>query len=393
MIRSPPEPALEATVAMSAHRPVFRDDHEMLRRQVERFVAQEILPYYAQWEDMGVTPRALWRMAGANGLLNCAIPAPWGQGGDFGHSAVVLETIACANCLGIGFSIHSDMVAPYILHLGTRQQKDRWLPRMTSGECIGALAMTEPDAGSDLKAIRTRARRERSHYVLSGVKTFITNGANADLVLVMASTTPELGARGLSLFVVERGMSGFNSGPPLRKIGQHAQDTSELFFNDVHVPLENRLGDENAAFEHVTQELAQERLAIALRAAANMEGMIESTAAYVKQRKAFGRRIVDFQNARFKLSGAIAQSSMLRVFLDDCLAKHMRRELDPITAAIAKLNATEMQGRVLDELLQMFGGYGYMAEYGIGRAWTDARALRILGGTSEIMLDIIGKRI
>ncbi|QNP50313.1 acyl-CoA dehydrogenase family protein [Diaphorobacter aerolatus] len=378
---------------MQASRPVFRDDHEMLRAQVQRFVAQEILPFYAQWEDMGVTPRELWRKAGANGLLNCAIPAPWGHDGDFGHAAVVLETIARANCLGIGFSIHSDMVAPYILHLGTREQKDRWLPRMTSGEWIGAIAMTEPDAGSDLKAIRTRARREHDHYVLSGVKTFITNGANADIVIVLASTAPELGARGLSLFVVERGMAGFTSGAPLRKIGQHAQDTSELFFNDVQLPLENRLGAENAAFEHATAELAQERLAIALRAAASLEGMIDATADYVKQRKAFGRRIVDFQNARFKLADAIAQTTMLRVFLDDCLARHMRLELDPVTAAIAKLNATELQGRILDDLLQMFGGYGYMAEYGIGRAWTDARALRILGGTSEIMRDIIGKRI
>ncbi|QIL84019.1 acyl-CoA dehydrogenase [Diaphorobacter sp. HDW4A] len=375
------------------NRPVFREDHLQFQAQVERFVAQEILPFYTQWEDIGVTPRGLWRKAGANGLLNCAIPAPWGQGGDFGHAAVVLETLARNNCLGIGFSIHSDMVAPYILHLGTRDQKDRWLTRMSDGEYIGAIAMTEPDAGSDLKAIRTRARRERGHYVLNGTKTFITNGANADLVIVMASTAPELGARGLSLFVVERGMVGFTHGAPLRKIGQHAQDTSELFFDDVRVPLENRLGEENAAFEHVGIELAQERLAIALRAGANLEGMIEATAQYVKQRKAFGRRIVDFQNARFKLADAIAQSTMLRTFLDDCIAKHMRGELDAVTAAIAKLNATEMQNKQLDELLQLFGGYGYMADFGIGRAWTDARALRILGGTSEIMRDIIGKRI
>ncbi|MBF5007710.1 acyl-CoA dehydrogenase family protein [Diaphorobacter caeni] len=375
------------------NRTVLREDHLLLQTQVERFVKQEILPFYAQWEELGVTPRGLWRKAGANGLLNCAIPAPWGQGGDFGHATVVLETLARNNCLGIGFSIHSDMVAPYILHLGTREQKDRWLTRMTDGECIGAIAMTEPDAGSDLKAVRTRARRERGHYVLNGTKTFITNGTNADIVIVLASTAPDLGARGLSLFVVERGMPGFSHGVPLRKIGQHAQDTSELFFDDVKIPLENRLGEENAAFEHASVELAQERLAIALRAGANLEGMIDATALYVKQRKAFGRRVVDFQNARFKLADAIAQTTMLRTFLDDCLGKHMRGELDPVTAAIAKLNATEMQNRQLDELLQLFGGYGYMADYGIGRAWTDARALRILGGTSEIMRDIIGKRI
>ena len=393
MSMNPPNTPLPGVSPIKQNRPVLRDDHQLLQTQAERFVAQEVLPHYAQWEDLGATPRALWRKAGANGLLNCAIPAPWGQGGDFGHAAVVLEAIARANCLGIGFSIHSDMVAPYIVRLGTHEQKDRWLPRMTSGECIGAIAMTEPNAGSDLKAIHTRARRERTHYVLNGAKTFITNGANADIVIVMASTAPELGARGLSLFVLERGMKGFTSGPPLRKIGQHAQDTCELFFDDVQVPLENRLGEENCAFEYAATELAQERLAIALRATASLEGMIDATAEYVKQRKAFGRRIVDFQNARFKLADAIAQVTMLRVFVDDCLARHMRGELDAVTAAIAKLNATEVQGNQLDELLQLFGGNGYMADYGIGRAWADARALRILGGTSEIMRDIIGKRI
>ncbi|QNN57589.1 acyl-CoA dehydrogenase family protein [Diaphorobacter ruginosibacter] len=374
-------------------RTVFRDDHWMLQTQVARFVEQEILPYYAQWEDLGVTPRSLWRKAGANGLLNCAIPAPWGHGGDFGHAAVVIEEIARANCLGIGFSIHSDMVAPYILRLGTQEQKNRWLPRMTEGECIGAIAMTEPDAGSDLKSIRTRAKRSGRHYVLSGQKTFVTNGSHADLVLVLASTAPELGARGLSLFAVERGMPGFRQGQPLRKIGQHAQDTCELFFDDVQIPASHRLGDENAGFEYVTSELAQERLAIALRAAAHLEGMIESTCDYVKQRKAFGRRVMDFQNTRFTLSRAMSQSSMLRVFLDDCLARHMRGELDAVTAAMAKLNATEMQNALLDDMLQLFGGYGYMADVGIGRAWADARALRIFGGTSEIMNEIIGRSL
>lgn len=374
-------------------RTVFRDDHLTFQSQVQRFILQEILPHYEQWEQSGVTPRELWRKAGDNGLLNCAIPEPWGAGGDFGHSAIVIETIARANCLGIGFSIHSDMVAPYIMRLGTSAQKDRWLPRMTSGQSIGAIALTEPDAGSDLKAIRTRAKPAGSHYVLNGQKTFITNGVNADIVLVLASTHPEMGARGLSMLVVERGMKGFEQGQPLRKLGQHAQDTCELFFDNVEVPADNLLGIENAGFSYVTEELAQERLSIALRAAANLEGMIEETIEYVSQRKAFGRRVLDFQNTRFTLADAIAQSTMLRSFLDDCLERHMHGKLDATSAAIAKLNATELQGRLLDSLQQLFGGYGYMAECGIARAWADARALRLLGGTSEIMREIIGKSV
>ncbi|MGU7770233.1 acyl-CoA dehydrogenase family protein [Burkholderia sp. MR1-5-21] len=374
-------------------RTVFRDDHSMFRDQVERFIDKEILPYYARWERDGITPRSLWRKAGDSGLLNCALPAPYGRDGDFGHAAVVIEALARANCLGIGFSIHSDMVAPYLWHFGTDVQKDRWLPRMADGELIGAVAMTEPGAGSDLKAIRTRARRDGCHYVLSGQKTFITNGVNAGVIVVLASTEPELGARGLSLFVVEEGLAGFSKGPPLAKIGQHCQDTCELFFDDVRVPADHRLGEENAAFEYVTRELAQERLAIALRAAASLEGMIRVTTDYAGQRKTFGRRVLDYQNTRFKLADAVAKSTMLRVFLDDCLARHLAGELDAVTAAMAKLNATELQGAILDDLLQLHGGYGYTAEFDIGRAWVDARALRIFGGTSEILREIIGKSL
>lgn len=374
-------------------RTVFRDDHEQFRDQVQRFIANEILPHYAQWERDGITPRALWQKAGENGLLNCAIPEPHGLGGDFGHAAVVIEALARANCLGIGFSIHSDMVAPYLVNFGTAEQQGKWLPPMTSGEMIGAIAMTEPGAGSDLKAVRSRARREGDAWVLSGQKTFITNGVNAGLVVVLASTNPDLGARGLSLFVVEEGVPGFTKGPPLAKIGQHCQDTCELFFDDVHLPADALLGEEGAAFEYVTRELAQERLAIALRAAASLEGMLDEAREYLTQRKVFGRRVLDFQNTRFKLADALAKSTMLRVFLDDCLARHMKGELDAVTSAMAKLNATELQGQVLDDLLQLYGGYGYMSEYGIGRAWADARALRIFGGTSEILREIVGKQL
>ncbi|WP_447981232.1 acyl-CoA dehydrogenase family protein [Achromobacter kerstersii] len=372
-------------------RRVFRDDHELFRDQVRRFVASEIAPYYAEWEKAGVTPRALWKRAGDEGLLNCALPDPYGLGGDFGHSAVVIEELAHANFLGIGFSIHSDMVSPYLLNFGTDAQKDRWLPAMTRGDVIGAIALTEPGAGSDLKAIRTRARRDGDSYVLSGQKTFITNGVNAGLAIVLASTDPDLGARGLSLFCVEENLPGYTKGTALNKIGQHSQDTCELYFDDVRVPADCLLGQENAAFEYMTRELARERLAIALRAAASVEGMLDEAAQYTRDRKVFSRRVIDYQNTRFKLANARAQTTMLRVFLDDCLARQMEGELDPTTAAIAKLNATEIQGRVLDDLLQMYGGYGYMAEYGIGRAWVDARALRIFGGTSEVMLEIIGR--
>jgi len=372
-------------------RRVFRDDHELFRDQVRRFVASEIAPHYAEWEKAGVTPRALWKRAGDEGLLNCALPDPYGLGGDFGHSAVVIEALAHANFLGIGFSIHSDMVSPYLLNFGTDAQKDRWLPAMTQGDIIGAIALTEPGAGSDLKAIRTRARRDGNDYVLSGQKTFITNGVNAGLAIVLASTDPDLGARGLSLFCVEENLPGYTKGAALNKIGQHSQDTCELYFDDVRVPADCLLGLENAAFEYMTRELARERLAIALRAAASVEGMLDEAAQYTRDRKVFSRRVIDYQNTRFKLANARAQTTMLRVFLDDCLARQMEGELDPTTAAIAKLNATEIQGRVLDDLLQMYGGYGYMAEYGIGRAWVDARALRIFGGTSEVMLEIIGR--
>lgn len=372
-------------------RRVFRDDHELFRDQVRRFVANEIAPHYAEWEKAGITPRTLWRRAGEEGLLNCALPEPYGLGGDFGHATVVIEELAHANFLGIGFSIHSDMVSPYLLNFGTDAQKERWLPPMTRGEVIGAIALTETGAGSDLKAIRTRARRDGDAYVLSGQKTFITNGVNAGLAIVLASTDPDQGARGLSLFCVEENLPGYTKGAALDKIGQHSQDTCELYFDEVRVPADCLLGQENAAFEYMTRELARERLAIALRAAASVEGMLDEAAQYTCDRKVFSRRVIDYQNTRFKLANARAQTTMLRVFLDDCLARQMEGELDATTAAIAKLNATEIQGRVLDDLLQMYGGYGYMAEYGIGRAWVDARALRIFGGTSEVMLEIIGR--
>lgn len=374
-------------------RSIFGEDHALFREQVRRFIAEQILPHYARWEQDGITPRALWRAAGDAGLLNCQLPEPYGMGGDVGHAACVIEELARANCLGIGFSIHSDMVAPYLLQYGSQQVRDTWLPAMTRGTAIGAIAMTEPGAGSDLKAIRSRAELRGDHYLLNGQKTFITNGVNADVVVVAATVAPELGVRGLTLFCVDMRLAGVSKGPPMAKIGQHAQDTAELFFQDVQLPLDCLLGEEQRGFEYMGEQLAGERLAIALRAAASAEGMLDDTLAYARQRKVFGRQLIDHQNTRFVLADVAAQLTMLRSFLDHCLGLQMQGGLDANTAAMAKLNATEIQGRVLDALLQLHGGYGYSSEYGIGRAWADARALRIFGGSSEILREIIGRAL
>ncbi|WP_421576379.1 acyl-CoA dehydrogenase family protein [Stenotrophomonas maltophilia] len=374
-------------------RPVFREDHELFREQVRRFITAQIAPHYAQWERDGITPRALWRAAGEAGLLNCQLPEPYGLGGDFGHAACVIEELARANYLGIGFSIHSDMVAPYLMQYASAPVRERWLPAMARGEAIGAIAMTEPGAGSDLKAIRTRAERQGDHYLLNGQKTWITNGSNADVVVVVATVAPELGARGLTLFCVDTALPGVTRGAPMAKIGQHAQDTSEVFFENVAVPVSHLLGDEQRGFDYLGEQLAAERMAIALRAAASAEGMLAETVAYVRQRKAFGRFLIDHQNTRFVLADAAAKLAMLRSFLDECLGLQMQGRLDATVAAMAKLNATELQGAVLDDLLQLHGGYGYSSEYGIGRAWTDARALRIFGGSSEILREIIGRTL
>ncbi|MEN5041510.1 acyl-CoA dehydrogenase family protein [Stenotrophomonas sp. TWI1149] len=374
-------------------RPVFREDHELFREQVRRFIAAQIAPHYAQWERDGITPRSLWRAAGEAGLLNCQLPEPYGLGGDFGHAACVIEELARANYLGIGFSIHSDMVAPYLMQYASAPVRERWLPAMARGEAIGAIAMTEPGAGSDLKAIRTRAERQGDHYLLNGQKTWITNGSNADVVVVVATVAPELGARGLTLFCVDTALPGVTRGAPMAKIGQHAQDTSEVFFENVAVPVSHLLGDEQRGFDYLGEQLAAERMAIALRAAASAEGMLAETVAYVRQRKAFGRFLIDHQNTRFVLADAAAKLAMLRSFLDECLGLQMQGRLDATVAAMAKLNATELQGAVLDDLLQLHGGYGYSSEYGIGRAWTDARALRIFGGSSEILREIIGRTL
>jgi acyl-CoA dehydrogenase len=374
-------------------RTVFREDHEQFRTQARRFVEREIAPFHADWEEQGIVPKTLWHKAGDEGLLNLMLPEPYGGGGDFGHSAVLIEEMARVNASAVGFNLHSDIVAPYIHAYGNAQQKERWLPGMASGRTIGAIAMTEPGTGSDLKAVRTTARREGDTYVLNGQKTFITNGQNAGLVIVVAKTAPEAGSRGISLICVEEGTPGFSKGRKLKKIGLRGQDTSELFFEDARVPVDNRLGEENMGFGYLMHELAQERLIIAVRAAASLEAMLERTIAYTRERHTFGQSVFSFQNTRFKLAEAKAQATMLRTFVDDCLALHLRRELTPDRAAMAKLNATAMQNRLLDEFLQMHGGYGYMSEYAIGGAWVDARVGRIFGGSDEIMKEIVARTL
>ncbi|CAM2160023.1 acyl-CoA dehydrogenase family protein [Paraburkholderia tropica] len=375
-------------------RNVFRDDHELFREQVRRFVEREIAPFHQQWEKDGIVPKSVWRRAGEEGLLCCTIPEEYGGGGgDFGHAAILIEELARVNASGIGFPLHSDIVAPYIHAYGTEEQKREWLPKLASGEHIGAIAMTEPGTGSDLKSVRTTARRDGNDYVINGQKTFITNGQNASLVIVVCKTAPDLGSKGVSLIVVEEGTPGFEKGRKLEKIGLRAQDTSELFFEDVRVSITQRLGEENAGFSYLMRELAQERLVIAVRAVASIEGMLARTIEYTRGRKVFGQAIFDFQNARFKLAHARAKAEMVRIYVDDCIARHLRRELSPVDAAMAKLNATELQNQLLDEFLQLHGGYGYMSEYVIGGAWVDARVMRIYGGTDEIMKEIIARTL
>jgi acyl-CoA dehydrogenase len=377
---------------ISLKRTVFTSEHEIFRENFRRFLAEHVVPYHGEWEKAGFVPRHVWQLAGSLGFLCPTMPEEYGgAAGDFGYSAVVLEEIARVNATGLGFTLQSDIAAPYILAYGSEALKHEWLPKMASGEVIAALALTEPGAGSDLKAIRTIARRDGDNYVIDGQKTFITNGFNCDLVIVAAKTDPARGRQGVSLILVPLGATGFNKGRKLDKIGLLAQDTAELFFDGVRVPIANRLGEENEGFSYLMHQLAQERLGIGLRAVASIEAMLELTLSYAKQRKAFGKLLFDFQNTKFKLADARAQAEMLRCFADDCLAEHLRGQLTPVRAAMVKLLGTEMQNRILDDLLQLYGGYGFMSEYTVSRAWRDARIMRIYGGSSEIMREIIAR--
>jgi acyl-CoA dehydrogenase len=380
--------------ASAAERSVLTSDHELFRDQVRRFFEKHILPHHRDWERTGLVPREVWREAGAYGLLCIGMPEAYGgAAADFGYSAVLIEEIARTNTSGVGFPLHNAIAAPYVLAYATEEKKQDWLPRMARGQIIGAIAMTEPGMGSDLKAVRTTARRDGDEYVINGQKTFITNGQNSGLVIVVAKTDPAAGRKGISLICVEEGTRGFTKGRNLEKIGLHAQDTAELFFDDVRVPATNRLGEEGHGFRYLIHNLPQERLMIALRSAASIEAMLAETVAYAKQRRAFGQAVFDFQHNRFKLADAKAQARMLRVFVDHCLALHLGGRLSVEQAAEAKLVASEMQNRLLDEFLQVHGGYGYMSDYAIGRAWADARVARIYGGSSEIMKEIISRTL
>ncbi len=375
-------------------RTVYREDHEMLRETVRRFLERECKPRQAQWDEDGKVDRETWLKAGREGLLCTALDPKWGgAGGDFGHAAVIVEEIARSGVGGLGFSLHSDVVAPYIERLGTEEQKARWLPQCATGEVILAIAMSEPGAGSDLKAIRTTARREGDEYVINGAKTFISNGLNCDLVVVVAKTDPELGAKGVSLLLVETDRPGFRRGRKLEKMGQEAADTAELFFEDLRVPASNLLGEENKGFAYLMQELAQERFIIAVGAATKMEAMLDETVRYTKERMVFGKPLFDFQNTRFKLAEIKARTTAVRMMVDQYLAEHLRRKLTVDEAAIAKLYSTEELSRALDELLQLHGGYGYMMEYPITRAFVDSRVYRIYGGTSEVMKELISRKL
>jgi alkylation response protein AidB-like acyl-CoA dehydrogenase len=377
-------------------RALFDADHDMFRESVRRFVQAELVPHHEAWEEAGCVDRRAWLRAGEAGLLCCDVPPEYGgPGAGFLYNTVVIEELARAGMTGpgSGFMVHSDMMATYITSSGTEAQKRRWLPPMVTGEVIGALALTEPGAGSDLKAIGTRAVRDRNEYVITGQKTYISNGQNCDLMVVACKTDPAAGAKGMSLMLVEADRPGFARGRLLKKIGLKAQDTSELFFEEVRVPCTNLLGTEGGAFAVLMTKLARERLTQAIRSIRVAEAVIAWTVEYTRTRSAFGQTIGEFQNTRFKLAELATNTAAGRALVDNFIGLYLQDKLTPTDAAMAKLYATDLHCRVVDECLQFFGGYGYMTEYPIARAYIDARITRIAGGAAEIMKQIIGKRL
>jgi acyl-CoA dehydrogenase len=375
-------------------RTLFSSEHELFRESVRKFFEQEAVPFHAQWEKDGHIDRALWNKAGEAGMLCSHIPEEYGgMGADFLYSAVVIEEQSRLGLSGVGFSLHSDIVAPYILHYGTEEQKLHYLPKLVSGELVTAIAMTEPGTGSDLQGVKTTAVLDGDEYVINGSKTFITNGWLADLVIVVAKTDPKAGAKGISLFLVEAKTPGFSKGKRLEKVGMKAQDTSELFFQDVRIPKANLLGKEGMGFVYLMQELPQERLTVGVGAIASAEAALKWTLDYTRERKAFGRPVADFQNTRFKLAEMATEIQVGRVFVDRCLELHLNKKLDVPTAAMLKYWGTDLQCKVIDECVQLHGGYGYMWEYPIARAWADSRVQRIYAGTNEIMKEIISRAL
>ncbi|OZM74552.1 acyl-CoA dehydrogenase [Amycolatopsis antarctica] len=371
------------------------EDLKDFRELARTFCQKELAPHQERWAEAKQVDRELWNKAGEVGLLALSIPEEYGGGGGtFAHEAILFEEQARSGDSAWGVSVHSGIVAPYLLEYGSEEIKQRLLPRFASGESVGAIAMTEPGTGSDLQSIKTRAVRDGDSYVINGAKTFITNGALADVVVVAVKTDPDAGAQGVSLIVVETDTPGFRRGRVLDKLGLKGQDTAELFFDDVRVPAGNLLGEaEGQGFIQLMQQLPQERLIIAVTAVAGMEAAIDQTIAYTKDRTAFGRPVFNFQNTKFTLAEAATEAAVARAFLDQCIERHLRGELDIQGAAMVKLWTTERVNRVVDDCLQLFGGYGYMTEYPIARAWADLRISRIFGGTSEVMKEIISRTL
>ncbi|AMN46753.1 acyl-CoA dehydrogenase [Steroidobacter denitrificans] len=375
-------------------RDLFEPEHELIRQTARRFCEREIAPQHEMWEKAGVVPKAAWLKAGELGLLCMGMPQEYGGAAlDFRASVVLLEELWRIGASGPGFALHSDIVAPYLLHHGSETTRRRWLPLMSRGEVVTAIAMTEPGTGSDLRAVSTSAVRDGDEYVIDGTKTFITNGLSAELVLVVARTVDAAGQSGLSLILVEADRPGFKRGRKLEKIGMKAQDTAELFFEKVRVPVDNLLGQEHRGLHHLMSELPQERLIIAVQAVSAARATLESTIEFTRNRQIFGKTTFDFQNTRFVLARALAELDVAQVFVDRCIALHVAGRLDATMAATAKLTATQMQNRLVDECLQLHGGYGYMWEYPVARAWADARAQRIYGGANEVMLELIARTL
>jgi acyl-CoA dehydrogenase len=376
-------------------RTIFEPDHEAFRETVGTFLDKEAVPFHEQWEKDGVVDREVWAKAGAQGLLGLQLPEQYGGGGtpDFRYNAVVGEEMTKRGVYGCAFPLFNDMIAPYLAANATDEQAERWFPGLCAGTTIAAIAMTEPGAGSDLQGISTRAEDAGDHYVLTGSKTFISNGILADLVIVVARTDPGAGHQGISLLVVERGMGGFERGRNLDKIGQHAQDTAELFFDHVRVPKANLLGAEGSGFVQLMTNLVQERLSIAVSAATACESLVDETLRYVKERTAFGRPVGSFQHSRFTVAEMATEARIARVFVDDCIARHVAGDLDTATASMAKWWTTELQNKIADRAVQLHGGYGYMAEYPVARAFVNSRVQTIYGGTTEIQKEIIGRSL
>lgn len=372
------------------------EDVELLAEASGRLFEAEYVPHYERWEEQGSFDRSAWTMAGEAGLLCAEIPEEYGgAGGSFAHDAIITHQITNKGIDGFGLPLHNAIVAPYILHYGSEEQRKHWLPKLASGEMIGAIAMTEPGAGSDLQAVRTTAKRDGNHYKINGQKTFITNGVLADLIIVVTKTDPSAGAKGTSLFVVEtNAVEGFERGRNLDKIGLKSNDTAELFFNDVRVPADALLGtEEGQGFIHLMEQLPQERLLIAVQAMGRIERALNLTIDYVREREVFGSKVMDFQNTQFKLAECKTEATIAKVFVDTCIGQLLCGELDAATASMAKYWVTDLQCKIIDECLQLHGGNGYMNEYPIARMYRDARVERIYGGTNEIMKVLISRSL